>query len=71
MNEQQESRTTGSGAIPPVDAHLSTLGAGAAERPGAGPAISTGPVSRTTLRARLALLRPCALKVQPARHARP
>jgi hypothetical protein len=71
MNEHRESQTTGSGTNPPVDSHVATFGAGATGRSGAWPAIAIGPVSRTTLRARLALLRPRALKVQPATAARP
>jgi hypothetical protein len=70
MTEHHESQKPDSVATAVVDPHVAAL----AGRPGrcqrGEPVLAQGPVSWTTLRARLALLRPRALKAQPKRASR-
>jgi hypothetical protein len=70
MTEHRKPRQAGAAGTP-VTGERAPLTVGApAERPFSEPVLAAGPVSRTTLRARLALLRLRPLKAQSARAGR-
>jgi hypothetical protein len=70
MNGYRESRSMDSGPTPPADPQVAARAGVAGGRSCGEASLGPGPVSRTTLRARLALIRPQALKAQSTRAGR-
>jgi hypothetical protein len=70
MKDHRETRKTGHGGVPASDPQALLAARDAVRRPYVAHAFEAGPVSRTTLRARLALLRLRPLKAEAARSRR-
>jgi hypothetical protein len=70
-DEQRDALGHATGAPDAADPRAGKAAAAAATRVGLHPLEAAGPVGLVTLRARLALLRPRPVKVQPHRARRP